>query len=251
MVKSDGIVAASVQSSHFFRFGPFEADPETGELRKSGRRLRLQEKPFQVLIALLERRGNLVSRKTLHERLWPGDTFVDFENGLNTAISKLREVLGDSAKDHRYIETLARRGYRFAASVEEVGGTAAVQKRELNIQRRLIEPDNVVVEIVGRIVAGPECQQIEWLISDLLSQEEKKVIFDISGVSHIDSTGVGIIVMCFGKMKKAGGDLRVAGARGIVEEVLKMTKVDRIISSYPTAAAAVEGVAGQGKLSGG
>lgn len=250
MVKSDGIVAASVQSPHSFRFGPFEADAETGELRKSGRRLRLQEKPFQVLIALLERRGNLISRKALHERLWPGDTFVDFENGLNTAISKLREVLGDSAKDHRYIETLARRGYRFTASVEEVGGTAAVQQRELNIQRRFVEPDNVVVEIVGRIVAGPECQQIEWLISDLLSQDEKKIIFDISGVSQIDSTGVGIIVMCFGKMKKAGGDLRVAGARGIVEEVLKMTKVDRIISSYPNAAAAVEGVAGQGKLSG-
>jgi anti-anti-sigma factor len=250
VVKSDGIVAASVQSPHSFRFGPFEADPETGELRKSGRRLRLQEKPFQVLIALLERRGNLISRKALHERLWPGDTFVDFENGLNTAISKLREVLGDSAKDHRYIETLARRGYRFTASVEEVGGTAAVQHRELSIQRRFIEPDNVVVEIVGRIVAGPECQQIEWLISDLLSQDEKKIIFDISGVSHIDSTGVGIIVMCFGKMKKAGGDLRVAGARGIVEEVLKMTKVDRIISSYPTAAAAVEGVAGPSKLSG-
>ena len=160
MVKSDGIVAASVQSPHSFRFGPFEADAETGELRKSGRRLHLQEKPFQVLVALLERRGNLISRKALHERLWPGDTFVDFENGLNTAISKLREVLGDSAKDHRYIETLARRGYRFTASVEEVGGTAAVQQRELNIQRRLIEPDTVVVEIVGRIVAGPNASKL-------------------------------------------------------------------------------------------
>jgi anti-anti-sigma factor len=232
---------------HLFRFGPFEADPKTGELRKSGRKLRLQEKPFQVLVALLEQRGNLVSRKVLHERLWPQDTFVDFENGLNTAISKLREVLGDSAKDHRYIETLARRGYRFTAPVEELGAPVAVQQRELNIQRRLIEPDTVVVEIVGRIVAGPECQQIEWLISDLLSQDERKIIFDISGVSHIDSTGVGIIVMCFGKMKKAGGDLRVAGARGIVEEVLKMTKVDRIISLYPTPAAAVAGVTTLGK----
>jgi anti-sigma B factor antagonist len=135
--------------------------------------------------------------------------------------------------------------------VEELGRPAPVQQRELNIQRRSIEPDNVVVEIAGRIVAGPECQQIEWLISDLLSQEEKKIVFDISDVSHIDSTGVGIIVMCFGKMKKAGGDLRVAGARGIVEEVLKMTKVDRIISLYPTAAAALGGIAGQGKLSGG
>jgi len=240
-------VSHTDQFPRLFRFGPFEAEPETGELRKSGRKLRLQEKPFQVLVALLEQKGNLISRKALHERLWPGDTFVDFENGLNTAISKLREVLGDSAKDHRYIETLARRGYRFASPVEELGAPAAVQQRELSIQRRLFEPHSIVVELAGRIVAGPECQQIEWLISDLLSQDEKRIIFDISGVSHIDSTGVGIIVMCFGKMKKAGGDLRVAGARGIVEEVLKMTNVDRIISLYPTLAAAIAGVTAPSK----
>jgi anti-anti-sigma factor len=230
------------QFPRLFHFGPFEANPETGELRKSGRKLRLQEKPFQVLVALLEQKGNLVTRKMLHERLWQGDTFVDFENGLNTAISKLREVLGDSAKDHRYIETLARRGYRFTSPVEELGAPAVVQQRQLNIQRRVIEANTVVVEIVGRIVFGSECQQIEWLISDLLSQDEKKIIFDLSGVSHIDSTGVGIIVMCFGKMKTAGGDLRVAGARGVVAEVLKMTKVDKIISLYPSTAAALEGV---------
>jgi anti-anti-sigma factor len=247
VIECAAIVSHPGPFPRLFRFGPFEANPETGELRKSGRKLRLQEKPFQVLVALLEQRGNLVSRKVLHERLWPEDTFVDFENGLNTAISKLREVLGDSAKDHRYIETLARRGYRFTSPVEELGAPVVVQQRELNIQRRLIEPDTVVVEIVGRIVAGPECQQIEWLISDLLSRDDKKIIFDISGVSSIDSTGVGIIVMCFGKMKKAGGDLRVAGARGIVEEVLKMTKVDKIISLYSTAAAAVAGVTGPGK----
>jgi anti-anti-sigma regulatory factor len=137
------------------------------------------------------------------ERLWPADTFVDFDNGLNTAISKLREVLGDSGQDHRYIETLGRRGYRFVAPVEELGAPATAQRRELDIRRKLIQPDTVVVEIVGRIVFGAECQQIEWLISDLLSQDEKKIIFDVSGVSLIDSTGVGIIVMCFGKLKKA------------------------------------------------
>ena len=205
----------------------------------------MQEKPFQVLIALLEQKGNLVSRKTLHERLWPEDTFVDFENGLNTAISKLREALGDSAKAHRYIETLDRRGYRFTSGVEEFGTPPAGQRRELDIQRKRMEPDTVVVEIAGKIVAGPECAQIEWLIADLLSQEEKKIVFDISQVTHLDSTGVGIIVMCFGKVKKAGGDLRVAGARGIVEEVLKMTKVDRIIFLYPTVEAAAAGSAGE------
>ncbi len=238
-------MTADRQLPRSFRFGPFEANAETGELRKSGRKLRLQEKPFQVLIALLEQKGNLVSRKALHERLWPGDTFVDFENGLNTAISKLREALGDSAKAHLYVETLDRRGYRFTSPVEELGTAPAGQRRELDIQRKRIEPDLVVVEIAGKIVAGPECAQIEWLISDLLSQDEKKIVFDLSEVTHLDSTGVGIVVMCFGKVKKAGGDLRVAGARGIVEEVLKMTKVDRIIFLYPTAAAAVAGPAGQ------
>jgi anti-anti-sigma factor len=238
VIKCAAIVSLPGQSPRSFRFGPFEADPETGELRKSGRRLHLQEKPFQVLVALLEQQGKLVSRQALHERLWPADTFVDFDNGLNTAISKLREVLGDTAKDHRYIETLGRRGYRFVSPVEELGAPAALHQRELIIQRRLIEPDTVVVELMGKIVFGPECQQIEWLIADLLSQDEKKIIFDISGVSQIDSTGVGIIVMCFGKMKKAGGDLRLAGAKGIVAGVLKMTKVDSIIPLYPTAAAA-------------
>jgi len=247
VIEYTGIVSLLGQFPRSFRFGPFEADPETGELRKSGRKLHLQEKPFQVLVALLEQQGKLVSRQALHEQLWPADTFVDFDNGLNTAISKLREVLGDSGKDHRYVETLGRRGYRFVSPVEELGAPAALQQKELNIQRRLIGSDTVVVEILGKIVFGPECQQIEWLIADLLGQDEKKIIFDISGVSQIDSTGVGIIVMCFGKMKKAGGDLRVAGAKGIVEEVLKMTKVDSIISLYPTAAAAVEGITGQGK----
>jgi len=241
------MVSLPSQIPRSFRFGPFEADPGTGELRKNGRKLHLQEKPFQLLVALLEERGNLVTRKALHERLWPADTFVDFDNGLNTAISKLREVLGDSAEGRPYIETLARRGYRFTSPVEELGAPAGSQQRELNIHRRLIEPDTIVVEIVGRIVFGPECQQIEWLIADLLSQDEKKIIFDISGVSYIDSTGVGIIVMCFGKMKKAGGDLRVAGARDTVEAVLKMTNVDTIVSLYPTAAAAVAGAAGQDK----
>lgn len=227
------------QAHRLFRFGPFEANAETGELRKNGRKLRLQEKPFQVLLALLEQKGSLVSRKALHQRLWPEDTFVDFENGLNTAISKLREVLGDSAKDQRYIETLGGRGYRFVPPVEELGAPVTLQRGELAIQRKLIEPGSVVVEIGGRIVFGPECQQIEWLISDLLSQDQKQIIFDISGVSHIDSTGVGIIVMCFGKVKKAGGDLRVAGAKGFVEEVLKMTRVDSIVVLYPTVAAAI------------
>jgi DNA-binding winged helix-turn-helix (wHTH) protein len=103
-----------------FRFGVYEADPGSGELRKSGLRLRMQEQPFQVLLYLLERPGEVVTREELRQRLWPADTFVDFDHSLNTVINKLREALSDSAANPRFIETLARRGYRFLASVEFV-----------------------------------------------------------------------------------------------------------------------------------
>ncbi len=98
-------------------FGPFEADLETGELRKSGVRLKLGGQPFEVLAALLERPGQLVTREEMRKRLWSGDTFVDFGHGLSTAVNKLREALGDSAGQPRYIETLPRRGYRFIGKV--------------------------------------------------------------------------------------------------------------------------------------
>ncbi len=97
----------------------FELDLAAGELRKNGRKLRLQEQPFQILSLLLERAGDVVTREELRQKLWPADTFVDFDHGLNTAVNKLREVLGDSASTPRYIETLARRGYRFIAPLHK------------------------------------------------------------------------------------------------------------------------------------
>src|SRR5687767_10329455 len=109
-----------------YRFGIFEANPATGELWKKGARLKLQEQPFQVLLALLERPGELVTREALQQRLWKHDTFVDFDHSLNTAVNKLREALGDSAGSPRFIETLARRGYRFLAPVEVVAPAPAV-----------------------------------------------------------------------------------------------------------------------------
>jgi cholera toxin transcriptional activator len=104
--------------SRVARFGVFELDLIAGELRKSGVKLRLQEQPFQVLALLLERTGEVVTREELQQKLWPSDTFVDFDHSLNTAINKVREALGDSASSPRYVETLARRGYRFIAPVE-------------------------------------------------------------------------------------------------------------------------------------
>ncbi|HCT61250.1 MULTISPECIES: transcriptional regulator [Acidobacterium] len=102
------------------RFGLFEADLSTGELRKSGIRIRIQAQPFRVLSFLLERPGEVVTREEIQQRLWGSDTIVDFDHSLGTAINKLREALGDSADNPRFIETLARRGYRFLAPVTQV-----------------------------------------------------------------------------------------------------------------------------------
>lgn len=109
------------------QFDAFELRLETGELRRSGMRVRLQTKPFQILTALLERPGKVVTRDELRMRLWPSDTFVDFESGLNTAANRLRIALGDSAENPRYIETLARVGYRFVAPVRRVSTSGVVE----------------------------------------------------------------------------------------------------------------------------
>lgn len=101
-----------------YKFDQFEADVKAVELRRNGRRLKLQMQPFQVLVALLERPQEVVTREELRLRLWPQDTFVDFDHGLNTAIAKVRDALGDSAGRPRYIETIAKRGYRFLGEVE-------------------------------------------------------------------------------------------------------------------------------------
>lgn len=107
------------ENSRIARFGVFELDLRVGELRKNGVKLRLQGQPFQVLALLLERAGDVVTREELRQKLWPSDTFVDFDHSLNTAINKVREVLGDSATSPRYVETLARRGYRFIAPIQK------------------------------------------------------------------------------------------------------------------------------------
>ena len=110
--------ASAAQVTSVIRFGVFELDPRSGELRRSGVLLNLQDQPLKVLECLLERPGELVTREVLRQRLWPGDTFVDFEQGVNAAVKRLRETLADSAESPRFVETLPRRGYRFIAPVE-------------------------------------------------------------------------------------------------------------------------------------
>ena len=109
----------STERDRVFRFGPFELSEREGELRKSGVRIKLQEQPFRVLIELAANPGKLVSREDLRLKLWPVDTFVDFDVGLNSAIRKLRQALNDDADNPRYIETLAKRGYKFVAPVAD------------------------------------------------------------------------------------------------------------------------------------
>jgi DNA-binding winged helix-turn-helix (wHTH) protein len=104
-----------------YRFGVFEADTATGELRRQGLRVRIHAQPFQVLVLLLERPGEVVTREEISRELWPDGTFVDYEHGVNSAVNRVREALGDKAASPRFVETLARRGYRFLAPVERVG----------------------------------------------------------------------------------------------------------------------------------
>ncbi len=103
-----------------YRFGVFEADASTGELRKQGVRIKLNTQPFQVLVMLLERPGELLTRDEIARELWPDGTVVDYEHGVNSAINRIREALGDTAANPRFVQTLARRGYRFVAPVERV-----------------------------------------------------------------------------------------------------------------------------------
>src|ERR1700675_2406427 len=129
----------AVQPFRRFKFGVFQADLRTGELTKLGKRVRLQEQPFQLLAVLLEKPGELVIREELRERLWP-KTLVDFDHGLNKAISKVREALGDSAENPRFIETVTSRGYRFLADVTVVQNG---------------QPKTATDDLAGRQAPGP------------------------------------------------------------------------------------------------
>jgi DNA-binding winged helix-turn-helix (wHTH) protein len=132
-------------------FDAYHVDFRTGELRKHGRKIRLAGRPFQILALLLEQPGELLTRKELQSRLWPADTFVDFEHGVNAAIQTLRRALCDSHKNPRYIETLPRRGYRFIAAVEKMQADAAAQTPSSVADVRRAAPAEARSEWVGQV----------------------------------------------------------------------------------------------------
>src|ERR1700761_8630508 len=112
-----------INAAHTWRFGVFELDAQSGELRRSGTLVKLREQPARILLLLLENAGQMVTREQLRERLWPSDTFVDFDHSLNSAVMKLREALGDSADKPLDIETIPKKGYRFVAPVSHPADT--------------------------------------------------------------------------------------------------------------------------------
>jgi cholera toxin transcriptional activator len=215
-------IPPSTPARNILRFAIFEVDRSAGELRKNGTRIRLQEQPFQILVYLLDRAGEVVTREELRQKLWPADTFVDFDHSLNTAVKKLREALGDSASSPRYVETMARRGYRFLAPVQPAearpaaldfppvppldvaaAGTLAAQKvsfhRDLEVplpRRSLTRGLFALVQVMYLIFyvnALFRLSAIERITGTFLPGWEARVIF----VAVLVTAGVGIPSRCY------------------------------------------------------
>src|ERR1700747_3630575 len=126
-----GSVGLSSQTHRVMNFGPFQADLDSGELRKAGVKVKLHTQPFQILAMLLEQPGKLISREEIRQRLRPEHTFVDFDHGLNNAVNRLREALVDAPATPRFIETLPRRGYRFIAGANSTGALSGYASPQL------------------------------------------------------------------------------------------------------------------------
>ncbi|HXJ96822.1 MAG TPA: winged helix-turn-helix domain-containing protein [Terriglobia bacterium] len=137
--------------SHVVRLGPFKLDLKAGELHRNGRRIRLQEQPFRVLQMLVERPGDVVTREELQKRLWPNDTIVEFDHSINAAIKRLRDALGDTAENPKYVETVVRRGYRLMVPVEHVGAGL--------VSAPLAQPPELLPEPLGARASRPQLQR--------------------------------------------------------------------------------------------
>jgi DNA-binding winged helix-turn-helix (wHTH) protein len=181
-------MALEVQSTGILRFGVFEVDLRSGELRKQGVRVKLQDQPFQVLRRLLQHPGELVTRDELRAKIWPADTFVDFDNSLNAAINKLREALGDSADSARFIETLPRRGYRFIAPVSSndqkplAAGAAAPPLRARNIALSValffVAATVVILGMVWRSRQGRKLTEKDTIVLGDFANSTGDAVFD-------------------------------------------------------------------------
>ena len=176
----------STARSRIVRFGIFETDLSTRELRKGGVRIKLHGQPFEVLALLLERPGEVIAREEFRQRLWPTDTFVDFDHGVNTAINRLREALGDSAESPRFVETLSRRGYRFIAPVDSEARDRFSEKSAKLVETR---PPNIPVQRTGLVGREKEVASAKEL---LLRQDVRLVT--VTGPGGIGKTRLALEV---------------------------------------------------------
>ena len=198
------------------RFGAFEVNFQSRELRKHGMRIRMEEKPFQILEILLERAGHVVTRRTLRERLWP-DTVVGYEHGLNTAINKLRDLLGDSARSPRFVETLPRLGYRFIAPVVNPGKRVATKcKRMLLVlpfeslcgdDEQEFFAEGLTEEMISQLgQLDPKRLGVIARTSAIQYRATKKSIGEIAAELHVDCVLEGS-VRCNGRRVRITGQL--------------------------------------------
>ena len=147
---------SSQGSRSAYQFGLFKADAETGELLRKGVRVKLQEQPFRLLILLLENSGEIVTRESVRQRLWPANTFVEFDASLSVAVGKLREALGDDAENPIFIETVPRRGYRFIAPVREIGAPSDPGTTDDNGDRLKIDSLSLTAAVASGAAAPHE-----------------------------------------------------------------------------------------------
>jgi TolB-like protein len=223
----EGSVSPFPSTQAVVRFGDFSADLHAGELRKNGLRIKLQVQPFQVLQILLERTGEVIRREELQERIWPANTFVDFDHGLNNAIKKLREALADDAEKPRFIETLAKRGYRFIAPVEGLQNGPPVPA----IPSSAVTVDSIAVLPFTSMSPDPEDEffadgMTEEVINALAQLQELHVVARTSAFSfkgkYIDVRAVGkrlnVRTVLLGSVRRAGNELRITAQLINVED---------------------------------
>lgn len=214
-------------SRAIIRFADFLVDLHSGELRKGGIRIKLQVQPFQILQVLLEHAGEVVTREELQKRIWPADTFVDFDHGLNNAIKKLREALGDDAEKPRFIETLSKRGYRFIAPVEELGNGARVPAgpaADVSVDSIAVLPFTCMsADLEDEFFADGMTEEI---INALAQIEQLHVVARTSAFSfkgkYIDVRAVGkrlnVRTVLLGSVRRAENELRITAQLINVED---------------------------------
>src|SRR5713226_5075095 len=203
-------------SSLVMRFGTFEVNLQSRELRKHGMRIRLEEKPFQILEMLLDRAGLVVTRSMLRERLWP-DTVVGYEHGLSTAINKLRDLLGDSSRSPRFVETLPRLGYRFIAPVVKPGKTVVTESKRMLLvlpfeslcgdSEQEFFAEGLTEEMISQLgQLNPKRLGVIARTSAVQYKATKKSIGEIAAELHVDCVLEGS-VRCDGRRVRITGQL--------------------------------------------